>query len=127
MKDFIELMKNSKLIIVTLISIIIGCSSVYIWADGVNKKISKLEQTALNQSEVEREMFTFIMDLWKADPEMRKKWSEIPARPELKNNGDTLISCTWYEINTRRLLLYRMEKDSTGTKLYVDTLHVHKK
>lgn len=108
-------------VIVTIAAMIIaGAIS---WG-AVQEKMSNMERVQEKMLEFQDKLFDFTMNLWKIDPDTRTKWSKYPFKPTLGKNGDTAAFMPWVKFEgLKRFMIYKViEEDSTGRRLYVDTL-----
>ena len=105
------------------------------------KKVEGLEKIAAQQADIQTQqqefqdkIMEFTMQLWQIEPETRKKWREFPKSPSVveiiagaDTTYDTVIGSEWIVFEeTTRLLKFKIEKDSLGYHLLVDTLFEYK-
>lgn len=109
---------------VVILPVIGGFTKAVLWAADTKAKLDKVEQIQLEQAELQNKIFDFTMNLWRVDPKVSRKWSEIPQRPTLTRDGDTVKFVSWCEFEGfDRLIRYEVRGDSVGKPhLFADTL-----
>lgn len=127
MKKYIDI----GAVITLALAIIAGA----IFAGEMKEKINRIEQVQVDLSEIQKEnsklrneMFEFIMDMWRVEPEQRTKWSKLPKFPtQVSNNKyvgykfDGFKSLCYYE-----MFIDTTDADKIERMIAVDTLFVNK-
>lgn len=108
----------------------LGFSAGIAWSNQNNKyvaleqRITQVEKAQATMAGLADKMFDHTMALWNIEPDMRKKWKDVP-----KAKPDSMI-CGFEWTEFKKLiwwLHYRYDCDSLGVPtLQVDTLHIHK-
>lgn len=130
MKKLAAWATDAKTIILLIILVLATITKGVSWAMDVEKNAKKSADLQEQMVQIQKQMADsderqkkFIMDLWRIDPDVVKKWSVLPNEPD-----STDEFAPWWEFEVNGLLRYQVGFENDTTKLlFVDTVYWREK